>query len=88
MTRADVEKVLLEVITQIAPDVRGTPITKATRLREDLEIDSFDQLRVVTELHARLNVDVPESDYSHLATFGSAVDYLLTRLPSSEAHAP
>jgi acyl carrier protein len=49
-------------------------------LREELDIDSMDFLNLVTALSERLKIDIPETDYPRLATFGHAVDYLVQRL--------
>jgi hypothetical protein len=40
----------------------------------------MDFLNFVIALHASPNVDVPEADYSKLATLNGAVDYLANRL--------
>ena len=49
-------------------------------LREELDIDSMDFLNLVTALSERLKIDIPETDYPNLATFGQTVDYLVQRL--------
>lgn len=43
----------------------------------------WDFLNFVIALHASLGVDVPETDYSRLATLNGAVDYLANRLGAS-----
>jgi len=40
----------------------------------------MDFLNLVTALSERLKIDIPETDYSKLATFSHAVDYLVLRL--------
>jgi hypothetical protein len=40
-------------------------------------------LNFVIAIHASLNVDVPETDYSKLATLNGAVDYVASRLGTS-----
>jgi acyl carrier protein len=45
-------------------------------LRRALDIDSLDFLNVLTAIHARLGINVPEKDYGKLVTFAGAVDYL------------
>jgi acyl carrier protein len=49
-------------------------------LRQQFDLDSMDVLNVVIAIHRRLNVDVPETDYSKLATLNGAVHYLASRL--------
>ena len=36
----------------------------------------MDVLNLVTALHDRLGVNIPEVDYPHIATLGQAVEYL------------
>lgn len=36
----------------------------------------MDFLNLVTALHERLDINIPETDYPNLATLGHAVDYL------------
>ena len=40
----------------------------------------MDFLNLVTALHERLAIDIPEIDYPNLATLGGTVDYLAQRL--------
>ena len=48
--------------------------------RDQLDLDSMDLLNVVIGLHAALGVEIPEADYSSLATPDGCVDYLLSKL--------
>jgi hypothetical protein len=43
----------------------------------------MDFLNFVIGLHASLNVEVPEGDYSKLTTLNGAVEYLAARLGAS-----
>ena len=67
---------LRDVVTEVAPDVDPAELTPDTRLQEDLELDSMDVLNVMAALSERTGVDIPEADYSKLATLGGAADYL------------
>jgi acyl carrier protein len=80
MTRDDVTAVLIDELGRIAPEIDVTGLDPDTDLREAFDIDSMDFLNLVTAIHERLQIDIPEIDYSNLATFGHAVDYLTQRL--------
>jgi acyl carrier protein len=80
MTRDDVTAVLIDELSRIAPEIDATRIDPDADLREELDIDSMDFLNLVTALHERLNLDIPEVDYSRLATRACAVDYLMQKL--------
>jgi acyl carrier protein len=49
-------------------------------LRDQFDFDSMDTLNYAIAIHRELGVDVPEADYSKLASLDSAADYLLARL--------
>ncbi|SEQ47999.1 acyl carrier protein [Thalassovita taeanensis] len=80
MTDADIRKAFLGELTQIAPDIDADSVGPDDHLQDDLEIDSMDFLNLVTALHQRLGVDIPESDYPKIATLALAVEYLKARI--------
>ena len=80
MTRDDITAALIDELGRIAPEIDAAQINPQAELREELDINSMDFLNLVTALHQRLDVDIPEIDYPNLATFGGAVDYLAQRL--------
>ena len=45
-----------------------------------LDVDSFDFLTILENLHEKIGVDVPESDYGKMMTLDGSVDYLVRRL--------
>ena len=80
MTRDDVAAVLIDELGRIAPETDASRLDPNAELRDELDIDSMDFLNLVTALSERLKIDIPETDYPKLATFGHAVDYLVQRL--------
>jgi acyl carrier protein len=76
MTAANVRQIVLDIISDIAPDEDVTVIDDAKSLREQLDLDSMDFLDIVMELRKRHKVEVPQEDYSKLATLESCVSYL------------
>ena len=51
-------------------------------LREVLDIDSFDLLRVLVALNDKFGVDIPEADYRRVSTLNGMIDYLNKHMPS------
>lgn len=49
-------------------------------MREALDIDSMDILNLVTAIHKRLGVNIPELDYPKLVTLAGAVGYVVAAL--------
>lgn len=76
MTEAEIRAAYLEELTRIAPDIDPATVGQDDHLQDDLELDSMDVLNLVTALHQRLGVDIPESDYPQIATLRLAVSYL------------
>ncbi|NUU07249.1 acyl carrier protein [Leifsonia sp. C5G2] len=72
LARTAVENAFAEV----APDLARDDLGDTARLRQDLEIDSFDFLRLVQLIADSTGVETPEQDYHHLDTVGGFVDYV------------
>ena len=66
MTKDDCKKLVIDIISDIAPDEDLSAIKPEVRLRDQLQLDSMDFLDIVMELRKRHNIEVPEADYSHL----------------------
>ena len=81
-TRDDIRKALLDALASVAPEAEFDALRPERPLRVQLDIDSFDFLNVILRLHEKLGLDIPEADYSKLATLAGALDYLAARLAS------
>ena len=80
MTNEEVKNVVLNIISDIAPDEDLTNVDSEVSLRDQLDLDSMDFLDIVMELRKRHQVEVPAEDYPRLATLSSCVDYLTPKL--------
>jgi acyl carrier protein len=76
MTAANVRQIVIDIISDIAPDEDVTNLDDKISLREQLDLDSMDFLDIVMELRKRHKVEVPQEDYPKLATLESCVTYL------------
>jgi acyl carrier protein len=76
MTKDDCKKLVIDIISDIAPDEDLTAIKSEIRLRDQLQLDSMDFLDIVMELRKRHGIEVPEADYGQLASLESCADYL------------
>ena len=79
MTRDEIRTAVLDVLGAVAPEGDYTRLKPDRPLRDQLDIDSYDFLNVMIQLHERLGVDIPEADYPKLATLDAAVEYLAAR---------
>mgnify|MGYP001213336802 CR=1 FL=1 len=75
-SREEIRAVVFDVLGAIAPEFDFAAIAPDQPLREQVDLDSFDFLNAIIRLHEKLGVDIPEADYSQLATLDGTVDYL------------
>ncbi len=84
MTKEQCQKLVIDIISDIAPDEDISRIKPELRLRDQLQLDSMDFLDIVMELRKRHGIEVPEADYIQLASLESCANYLT---PKFEAKA-
>jgi acyl carrier protein len=80
MTREELAKRILDLLTGIAPDVEAASVIPGIDFRDQFDFDSMDTLNFAIALHKELGVEVPESDYSQLASLEKCVAYLEARV--------
>lgn len=76
MTTDEARSAFVEALVEIAPEADPATLSGDVAIREQLDLDSFDFLRLMVRLHERLGVEVPERDYAELQTLDGAVRYL------------
>jgi acyl carrier protein len=76
MTKDNCKKLVIDIISDIAPDEDLSTIKPEIRLRDQLQLDSMDFLDIVMELRKRHGIEVPEADYGQLASLESCAEYL------------
>ena len=79
MNEQDARLAVHTAIGQVAPDVDLDGLDEESRLQQDLELDSLDFLRLVEAIDESTGVDIPERDYTAVATVKSLIDYLTSR---------
>ena len=79
MTKETIKRVVLDIISDIAPDEDLSVVKPEVRLRDQLSLDSMDFLDIVMELRKKHGIEVPEADYVQLASLDSCADYLLPK---------
>ncbi|MCG3182726.1 MAG: Acyl carrier protein [Planctomycetes bacterium] len=84
MTDEMIKQAIIGIINDINPDEDTSNIDAATRLRDQLDLDSMDFLDIVMELRKRYGVHVPDTDYEHLASLDSCVNYLRDKMAGKE----
>lgn len=70
---------IVAALSTIAPEADLASVDPGAPLREQLDIDSMDFLRLLAALKQRTGVDVPEADYRRVSTLAGMEAYLLGR---------
>jgi acyl carrier protein len=76
MTPTELRAAFIADLTAVAPDLDPAVIGDNNHLQDDLGLDSMDFLNLVSALHKRFGLPIPEVDYPRLATAALAVSYL------------
>ena len=76
MTPDDIRTAFIEDLISIAPDIDPEILQDDEHIQDDLGLDSMDFLNLVSALHQRFGLPIPEADYPELATIARAVRYL------------
>jgi acyl carrier protein len=85
VTQDEIRATVLHLLGEIAPEADLETIRGDLDLRDQLDLDSMDQLNFVVSVDHELGVEIPESDYGLLATLDGFVAYLAERLPHDDA---
>ncbi len=82
LLQGELSTIVKEEINNIAPEVDLSTVDPTTDLREAVDIDSMDFLNLITALHKRTGIDVPEIDYPKLLTLSGMLAYFQAELKS------
>ena len=84
MSDNEIQKIVQDELSNIAPEVDLAGVDPKADLREAVDIDSMDFLNFVTAVHRRTGIDIPEADYPKLATLAGIYAYLDARIKSAK----
>ena len=79
MTAVDLRTTILDVLSDVAPEIEREKIDPRVDLRDQLDLDSMDFLNFVLGLHKAFGVDIPEADYRKIGTLDGCIAYLAAR---------
>jgi acyl carrier protein len=80
MKREELATKILALVTGIAPDVDPATVIPGIDFRDQFDFDSMDTLNFAIELHREFGVEVPEAEYSRLASLDKCVVYLAEKV--------
>ena len=76
MNSEELKVILYEELLNLAPEMDLTSIDTTEDLREELDIDSMDFLRLTIALSKRLEITIPDAEQAKLVTFDGMLSYL------------
>lgn len=77
MTPEEARTLIGEALARIAPGTDLDEIDPDEPMAEEVDLDSMDLLSLLTALHERTGLELPESDVAKMRTLNSAIDYLV-----------
>jgi acyl carrier protein len=88
MLEEQINQIVVQVISQIAPEADVDTIHPGERFRNQFQFDSVDFLNFALALEDQLHIKIPEMDYPHLATLNGCIEYLSVRCHSKPPAPP
>jgi acyl carrier protein len=79
VTRDQLRAIILEELSNVAPDVEVDAVDDAAHLRDEYDLDSMDALNLLKALHRRLAIDIPERDYARMRSIDDLLAFLEPR---------
>ena len=76
MNDAELISQVVAIIRTVAPEVEEGELVASQPLREQVDLDSMDWLRVIIGVHEKLKVDIHEADYGKLRSLDDWAAYL------------
>lgn len=77
MNHDEAMEVVAASLRRVAPEIDLAEVDHDRPMSEEMELDSMDVLSLVTEVHQRSGVQIPESDYPLIDTVTALADYLV-----------
>lgn len=82
MNDAEIRSQVVAIIRSVAPEVEEGELRNDRPLREQVDLDSMDWLKVIIGVHEKLHVDIPEADYGKLRSLDDWAAYVRDHAPS------
>ncbi len=80
MNRDELRSILLQELSDIAPDIDTAMVEDDASLQDEYDLDSMDAVNLVTAIHKRLGVNIPDRDYARMRSIADLLDYIEPRL--------
>jgi len=82
MTTEQAKAIILEVLSDIAPEVDSSQIDDSVDLTDQLDLDSMDYLNWMLAINKSTGIEIPQRDISKFLTIDGAAEYLVSHSPA------
>lgn len=79
MTQDELKEIILGIIREIAPEADLSQLEADVKFRDQFEFSSVDFLNFSIKLQERLNITIPETDCTQLASLTGCLAYLIPK---------
>ena len=76
MDNLELKDLILEELSNIAPEIEDDEVPDDEDMREALELDSMDFLNLIIAVSKRTKIGIPEADYGKVLTLNNMIRYL------------
>ncbi|ABM05287.1 phosphopantetheine-binding protein [Psychromonas ingrahamii 37] len=77
MNNNEIKALILEELSNIAPEIEADDVPDDQDMREALELDSMDFLNLVIAVSKRTQIVIPEADYAKVLTLNAMISYIM-----------
>ncbi|MGD2119458.1 MAG: acyl carrier protein [Chromatiales bacterium] len=78
MTQDEIRAMVLQILYDIAPELKDQSIEEQVNFRDQFDFNSLDFLNFTTALQQKLQADIPVMDYPRLSSLAGCVKYFST----------
>ncbi|MFT4939159.1 MAG: acyl carrier protein [Paraglaciecola sp.] len=71
-----IKQSICRLIVDIAPEVNTDELDHNDDIRDELDLDSMDFIRLLEAIEKTLGVNIPESDYAKVNTLQNMAEYI------------
>ena len=76
---------ILELLTEVAPDVDPATVDPDLEFRQQFDFDSMDMLHFVIALNKEYGIEIPEQDYQALRSLSACSAYVAQALAAQDS---
>ncbi|MCW8996459.1 MAG: acyl carrier protein [Psychromonas sp.] len=76
MDDQELKTLILDELSNIAPEIEADDVPDNEDMREALELDSMDFLNLIIAVSKRTQISIPEADYAKVLTVKEMISYL------------